>query len=93
MDGPGLDGGDRRRATASDPSPRHLARLPPFRCFQIRDVAAALSYLHCVGVVHGDLSSNNVLLRCTGHGCAHVGSRRRARVHAQHQAGHSLPAS
>lgn len=30
----------------------------------MRDVAAALSYLHSVGVVHGDLSGNNVLLRC-----------------------------
>ncbi|PRW61273.1 Serine threonine- kinase CTR1 [Chlorella sorokiniana] len=28
----------------------------------MRDVAAALSYLHSVGVVHGDLSGNNVLL-------------------------------
>ena len=33
------------------------------RCVQMRDVAAALQYLHSVGVTHGDLSGNNVLLR------------------------------
>ena len=47
-------------------------------CSQIRDVAAAIAYLHSVGVVHGDLSGNNVLLRCrTAQAClgAHAAAR------------------
>lgn len=30
----------------------------------LHEVAAALVFLHALGIVHGDLSPNNVLLEC-----------------------------
>ena len=60
---PGGGGDDGGSALARAPSTCARDAAAAWAC--LKDVAAGLAYLHSLGVLHGDLSTSNVLLRST----------------------------
>ena len=60
---PGAGGGDDDATLTRAPSTAARDAAAAWAC--LKDVAAGLAYLHSLGVLHGDLSTSNVLLRST----------------------------
>ncbi|KAF7978780.1 hypothetical protein HWV62_44828 [Athelia sp. TMB] len=59
-----MDGGDLHQHLRSNPCLEDEHRF-----MLCRDVAKGLAYLHSKGVIHGDLTSSNVLISSTGTAC------------------------